>query len=163
MKNITIFIVLIFYSSTLLSQEDKQDKLYIYINNKSFWPAMLGYKAVIGIKSKEREFSHDNYYFKISFNDLDHQSLYSLGTTINIDSLDYIKNPVKYLENLSVCEVHNKLSLYKQVFIITEIPKSKLDKEEDKSKKYIMWSAQYAGTNKDVTWVNPTNKPLIEN
>lgn len=172
--NITITVIIkmkklifaILLSSSILisfSQDISDDKLYIYINNKSFWPALLGYKAVLGIKSNDERFSHDNYYFKISYRTLDYQSLYSLGEAINIDTLDYIKDPIEHFKDLTVCELHTKLSLYNQVFIISEIPESKLELLEDKSKRYIMWSAQYSGTNKDVTWVNPGKKPLIEN
>ena len=127
MKKLIFSIIFSISILTSFSQGNSDDKLYIYVNNKSFWPAMLGYKAVLGIKSIDKQFSHDNYYFKISYHGIDYQSLYSLGNTINTDSLDYIKNPIKYFENLTICEVHTKLSLYNQVFIISEIPKSKLD------------------------------------
>lgn len=162
MKKIALIILFCSVVFSFAQQKRDNNKLYIYVNNNDFWPAILGYKAVFAIKSKDKRFSHDNYFFKISYTTVDYQSLYSLGTLTDISDLDYVEKPSEYFSELSVCELHDKLSLYNEIFIITEIPKSKLDKQVDKSKTHIMWSARYDGTLKDFTWVNPTHKNFID-
>ena len=156
-------ILLLFVSLYFLSSNSQSDNtLYLYVNNQSFWPAALGYKAVLGIKSKDVRFWHDNYYFKINYRDIDYQTLYSLGTPIDISTIDYINDPLKYFKNYTNWELHEKFSLHKFIFIITEIPENKLAKEKDKTKTYIMFPANYVGTQKNATWMNNTGKRFID-
>lgn len=159
MKKVFVIIFCFFYVN-MFSQEN--EKIYLYVNHNSFWPALLGYKAVIGIKSKDKRFMHDNYLFKIDYKDLDYQTLYSLGIPVNISNIGYIENPAEYFRNYSNWELHEKFSLYKTIFIITKIPKKKLEQMDDKSKTYIMFPAHYRGTQKNTTWVNNTGRKFID-
>jgi len=159
---IIITLFLSFYSLITFSQEKYDEPLYIYVRNSDFWPELLAYKAVFGIKSKDKRFQSDNYYFKISYHDIDYQSLYSLGTPINKDGINYIKKPDKYFKDYSNCELHNMFSLYKRIYIVTDIPKHKLAKEKDKSKTYIMFYASYAGTQKNIVYTNVTGRDFID-
>lgn len=157
-----IIFSLLFVFSFLASSGQKDNSIYLKVNNNSFWPAFLGYKAVLGFKSKDDRFRHDNYYFDITYNTLDHQSLYSLGIPININAIDYIDNPLEYFKDLKPYELHERFSLYKNIYIITEIPKDRLLMLKDKTKTHLMFSTSYGGTQKNVTWINNTGKKLID-
>lgn len=157
-KILGILITVVYF----VSYAQENDKLCLYVKNKDFWPANQGYRAVLGFKSKDKRFSHDNYYFKINYIDLDYQSLYSLGFPVNIDKIKYIDNPIEYFKGNTNWQLHEKFSLSKSIFIVTEIPEIKLEKEKDKSKTYIMFSATYIGTQKNATWMNNTGKNFIE-
>lgn len=143
------------------SQEKKYDEVYIYIENDQFIPDILGYKAYFSLPSEDKRFQSDNYYFRISFPTLDNQSLYELGESIDIETVKWI-NPYKYFEEKSNCDLHSLLSLYKRIYIVTDIPKNKLKNLKDKSKKYIMWYTHYAGTIKNIVHTNMFGKILLE-
>ena len=131
------------------------------MKNDRFIGDILAYKAYFSLPSGDERFQGDNYYFKIGFRSLDYKSLYSLGKPVNIDSIDYI-NPYIHFKDKTNCELHTELSLYKRIFIITDIPPSKLEKEKDKSKKHIIWYSKYHGTLKNIVHTNMTGKILLE-
>jgi hypothetical protein len=162
MKKIMHSLILSFFLTTAFSQKsNNDDDIYIYINNKNFIGDALGYKALFYMSSEDKRFQSDNYYFKIDFTELDYQSLYSLGTPIDISALNYIV-PKDYFKDKSNCELHTELSLYKRIYIITDIPENKLIKEKDKSKKHIIWYTTYAGTLKDYIYTSASGKTLLE-
>jgi len=164
MKTIVYIILLGIVLSPLYSQNKKEnhfEDIYIYVKNDHFIGDALGYKAYFGLKNKDERFMADVYHFKIDYKSLDYQSLYSLGKPININSIDYI-TPIEYFKDKSNCDLHTELSLYKRIFIITDIPKNKLKKQKGKMKKHIIWQATYAGSIKDIVYTNMTGKILLE-
>ena len=160
----TIIVVLSCSFNFSYSQENKKiyDDIYIYVDNSNFIGDVLGYKAYFDLKSRDSRFQSDVYHFKIDFKAVDYQSLYSLGKPINIESVNYI-NPKETFKNKSNCDLHTELSLYDMIFIITDMPKTKLSKEKDNSKRHLMWFVKYAGTIKDVIYTNMSGKTLLEN
>lgn len=150
-----IFISLI--ASMTYSQgysKDEKEELYIFVENDKFIGAVLGYKAYFSLNSEDIRFQSDNYYFKINFEGIDYQSLLSLGTPVNLDNKKIIV-PKIYFKNISNCELHARLSLTKQIYIITSIPKDEQNKTGEN--KYMIWHANYAGTLKNVTYTNYIN------
>ena len=159
------FLILFFtlFSLCCFSQNEinKSETLYLYVPNNAFIGGVLGYKAYFTIASKDKRFSHDNYYFYINYGSLDYKSLYNLGEEISVNSIEQI-NPGKLFKDLDYCELHSALSLYKRIYIVTDIPKSKLKSESESSKKYMKWLVDYSGSIKNVVHTNMTGKNLID-
>jgi hypothetical protein len=156
-----LFVGLFFTSGYSQEKNKKKEDIYIYVNNSRFIGAVLGYKAYFSITSNDKRFQSDNYYFKIPFHGLDYQSLYSLGTPTNLDNIDVVK-PEDYFKNKTNCELHTEFSLYKQIYIITDIPKHRFKHGKNKTKKYIMFYAKYRGSVKNIVHTNMTSKNLID-
>ena len=161
-KKIVYIILLVLISSSIHSQnkeESNYDDIYIYVKNDRFIGDVLGYKAYFSLYSPDERFQADNYYFKIDFRSLDYESLYNLGKPINIDSINYI-DPYVHFKGKTNCDLHTELSLYKRIYIITDIPHSRIRNKEDK--KHIIWHTTYAGTLKNIVHTNMTGKILLE-
>lgn len=119
MKLIFLILLIIFTFSTSLKEDS--EATYLLISNKNFTPDLLGYKAFFSIKSTDKRFQGDVYKFRIDYKSLDYQSLYSLGTLVDLDTIHYLQ-PEKAFKSISNCELHEKLSLLKNAYIITELP-----------------------------------------
>ncbi|HET8885299.1 MAG TPA: hypothetical protein VFM70_03000 [Salinimicrobium sp.] len=125
----------------------------IYIMTNYFTQDFLGYKAYFDIKSTDLRFTHDTYFFRIDFPDIDYSSLYSLGKPVNIDSIE-VMEPKQFFYNKSNNFIHTELSLWEKenntrIFIVAEIPSSRLRRQADKSKKHMIWDVDYVGTMKE--------------
>ncbi|PSG89940.1 hypothetical protein [Aurantibacter aestuarii] len=160
----SIIIISLLLVSVLVTAQDKirnSNELYIYIENTNFISGVLSYNAYFSIPSIDKRFQGDNYYFNIDYRGLDYKSLFSLGNVIDINTIEYV-NPITEFKSMSNCELHNLLSLYKRIYIITDIPKSKLISNKDSSKKHILWYTNYNGTQKDVVHTNITGQNFID-
>ncbi|WP_034061172.1 hypothetical protein [Lacinutrix jangbogonensis] len=158
----SILIFLLFLSSLpLLSQEElKKEELYIYVSNISFQSSVLSYEAYFGLESQEEDFNHDTYFFKISFPDLEHHTLFGLGKTIEKKSINYIE-PISYFKNKSFCYMHLELSRYKRIFIVTDFPNTHKEGGKSYKDKFVIFYSRYNGSIKDISFMNMTNKNLI--
>jgi hypothetical protein len=155
-----IIVLCIIYQFSF-SQEKKEnfENIFILTDNSNFIGELLRYKAVFYIKSEDKRFSHDNYYFDIWYKGLDSESLYELGEKIDINTVNYV-TAKDFFKGKTNCELHTELSLLRKnktgIIIITKIPDSPLLTEKGivdgdySTKEYMAWPATYSGTQKDV-------------
>ncbi|WP_223033142.1 hypothetical protein [Hanstruepera marina] len=163
MRSTIIFLLLLIINVDSNAQNYKTafDEIYIFINNKNFRHDVLGYKAYFDTKSDDKRFQSDNYSFRIDYKTLDYISLYNLGKLVNKDSISYI-DPLDYYKGKTNYEIHIELSLYKRIYIVTNLPEKMLIENPELHNKLIIWSTSYAGTVKDVSYMSYSGKNLLE-
>lgn len=159
MKYKIILLLFSLFFSNSFSQEKNIEELYIYVDNSSFIIDDLGYHAYFNIKSSDERFLHDTYLFKIASPDFEKHDLIDLGEEKDVNIINYVK-PFDAFESLSNCELHNKLSLLKRIFIVTKKPSESYNPKD--SGKLIVWSVTYDGTLKNIIYTNSSGGNLLK-
>ena len=133
-------ILIIFFKSLVYSQQ-KEKILYLKDNNPIINADENGcLHYLISIKSLNKDFNSDAYKFiipnRVNFDKF--KNLKDLENNIHLDSIHNIVN-LKNLEKDEPCEIHNKLSIQKKIYLVYKT-----------NNKYVYIPIVYKGTQKNI-------------
>jgi len=142
MKINLLLILLLSISLVSYSQIEKEVSLFILDENgfvNSDEKGQLYY--LVSMKSRDTLFDRDGYNFILNnrrgFEE--YASLNEMGAKVSLDTLNYVK--ISDLAHFSNCELHNYLSLKKEIYVIFK---------NKKDSSYWRYPVIYTGTQKNV-------------